>query len=228
MRYLKSNKKRLKEKRGEGTGAEYKPFIKATEFPDYGSAVQFKDWITGREVHMMSHGESIYYHLLRFRDDVTDVREQVPLDPEITRELADMYGITHPGKKDHIMTTDLLVTYEDGHLEAYSVKSAKEGLRDREKEILFLEMQYWEAHSIPWHLVYKSDADIQKAENIRICRMYADIENVVDEVSLIKYLIIHKVITTDMSCPLDFKNLVEEYRDQIEEYKRGCKDDQAG
>ena len=90
----------------------------------------------------MSQGEAMWYFLLRWDDSNIDIREQFPLDNKITVKIADELGIKHPQDRNHIMTTDFLVTKSDNSLHAYSVKVDK-NLNDRTVELLYIEREYW-------------------------------------------------------------------------------------
>ena len=83
---------KLKQNRGTGTGADYIPWIRAREFNSKGTASTFADYKHGREIQVLSQGELYYYYLLRWQDDVVDIREQYPLDFEETIKIADEMG----------------------------------------------------------------------------------------------------------------------------------------
>ena len=84
-----------------------------------------------------------WYYLLRWDDNNIDIREQYPLNREETLAIADKLGVKHPGNNDYIMTTDFLVTKSDNTFHAYSIKTAKDSLSDRDLEILCIEKMYW-------------------------------------------------------------------------------------
>ena len=127
---------------GEGKGKDYVPYIMTPEFNSLGTTSIIKDWKTGRSIHCMSQGEAMWYYLLRWNDSNIDIREQFPLDNKITVKIADKFGIKHPQSSVHVMTTDFLVTKNDGSLHAYSVK-ADRNLNDRTIELLYIEREYW-------------------------------------------------------------------------------------
>ena len=80
-------------KMGQGTGADYKPYITTSEFNSHGTTSVIKDWKTGRSIHCMSQGEAMWYYLLRWNDSNIDIREQFPLDNKITVKIADKLGV---------------------------------------------------------------------------------------------------------------------------------------
>ena len=56
----KSDKAKRKEKYGIGHGADYKPYIRTSEFNSLGTCSNPIDWKTGRTVHLLSQGEKIF------------------------------------------------------------------------------------------------------------------------------------------------------------------------
>ena len=88
--------RKLKEGRGTGTGADYKPWIQAREIGSVGTESVFNDWKHGRPIQCLSQGEMKTYHALRWRDDVLDIREQFPLDLKLTLAIAHRLGLPHP------------------------------------------------------------------------------------------------------------------------------------
>lgn len=112
-----SDQRKRQEGRGTGTEKDYKPYIQAREVNSLGTCSNPIDWKTGRTVELLSQGESALWHILRWDDDVVDIREQYPLDLKQTFKISGKLGIQHPGKNP--MTTDLLATMRDGRLIAY-------------------------------------------------------------------------------------------------------------
>lgn len=155
-----SNKNKFKRKMGTGEGANYKPFITTSEFNSIGTTTVIRAWKTGRGIHCLSQGEMYWYYLLRWDDNNIDIREQYPLNREETLAIADKLGVKHPGNNDYIMTTDFLVTKSDNTFHAYSIKTAKDSLNDRDLEILCIEKMYWKSKNIKYSLLFKTDANI--------------------------------------------------------------------
>ncbi|HYH22514.1 MAG TPA: TnsA endonuclease N-terminal domain-containing protein [Azospirillum sp.] len=102
-----------KEGRGKGHGAEYVPWIKVGDVPSRGRSHRLNGVKTGRLHHLLSDNEANLFRLLDWCDDVTDIREQFPLDREATRRIAEQLGIRHPHdtvtQTPLVMTTDVLV-----------------------------------------------------------------------------------------------------------------------
>lgn len=150
---------KIREKRGTGTGANYKPWIQTGEFGSLGTTSNPIDWKTGRQVQLLSQAETIAWYLLRWDDDNLDVREQFPLDFEETQALAEQFSIKHPTDKNgnkKVMTTDFLVTRRDQEM-AIAVKNDSEGLKDNKRvlEKLYIEKMYWKKRNISFRIYTK-------------------------------------------------------------------------
>ena len=181
-------------KMGQGTGADYKPYITTSEFNSHGTTSVIKDWKTGRAVHCLSQGEMYWYYILRWDDTNIDVREQYPLDFTETVNMANKMGFSPPRE---IMTTDMLVTKKNGIEVAYSVKSDKQ-LSKRQMQLLCIEKQYWLNQGTKCQLVFKSEMNTILASNIRLVTEFYDAALVFDVVSAIKHKIAIKEIEFDM------------------------------
>ncbi len=204
--------KKDKEKRGTGSGADYKPYIKVNEFNSLGTTCNPVDWKTGRTMHFLSQGEMYLYYLLRFRDDVVDIREQFPLVLEDTLRIAKELGYRHPKNNSTRMTSDLLVDFIDGTQKVYSVKrSSKELENKRTKEKLEIEERYWKDRNIEFKTVFTEDLNVQAVANIRLVVEFYNINDVYDEISYIKHLIANKQINIDLTKGLiDYSELRKE------------------
>ncbi len=193
----------MKEQRGEFEGADYNPYIRATEQRGHlGMTSAVKDWLTGRQVHLLSKGEVMLYYILRWRDDVIDVREQYPLPIDKTEPLADRYGLRHPRLKGILtpLTTDLVVTLRNGQMEAYSVKFSRKAFHksERQEKNVFLQKIYWDEADVRFRQVYTDEMNRGLFENIRRVVAYWNPEEVTDKVSLLMHYVAHKQIQIDM------------------------------
>lgn len=193
-RRLSDHTKELR-KMGQGEGADYKPYITTSEFNSLGTTSVIRDWKTGRDVHCMSQGEMLLYYILRWDDENIDIREQFPLDYDETVKIAERMGVPVP---KNIMTTDMLVTREDGSYIAYSVKASKNNLSKRQLELLCIEKQYWLDHGAQYQLVFKTDLNPTLALNIRLVTEFYDVDRVFDTSSAIKHKIAIKKYKFDM------------------------------
>ena len=167
---------------GEGKGKDYVPYILTSEFNSLGTTSIITDWKTGRNIHCMSQGEAMWYFLLRWDDSNIDIREQFPLDNKITVKIADELGIKHPQDRNHIMTTDFLVTKSDNSLHAYSVKVDK-NLNDRTVELLYIEREYWKYNGVPFDMLYSTDVNQVLVNNIRLITEFYNIKEIDMDIS---------------------------------------------
>lgn len=202
---------KVKEGRGLGTGASYKPWIKIRELNSSGTASSFPDWKHGRMVELLSQAELWAYLKIRWNDSVTDIREQYPIDLTATNSIARRLGFRPAGNGQTHMTTDLLVSIDDGGTMAVSVKAERKGLAEdrRRMELLAIEYEYWKACGVPWQIMFKEDLNPVEIRNIRDAVSCYDIRKVTDEYSFIRHLIARKIITVDMTKPIDYRGIIE-------------------
>lgn len=172
---------------GQGHGENYIPYLRVGDFGSKGRTHRILS-LDGRIHHFFSDLERDFYYMLLWKDNIKEIREQFPLDREITQKIADRAGIRHPAdpktKVKIVMTTDFLATVFDGQAEkdvAYSVKFAKElsGQRTREKQ--WLEKEYWAYKGVKWHLVTENSFDRVTARNIRFLMDYYQ-DNIVTDI----------------------------------------------
>jgi len=176
--------KYLKEGRGQGRGADYKPWITIHDFPSQGRSHRALGWKTKRVQHFMSDHELRYLHLLDWSDSVSDVREQFPLiEHEITQEIAKDMGVKHPTDTasgfPYILTTDFLISiHSDGKTQeiARTVKPAKELEGTRVIEKFEIERRYWMAKGIDWGIVTEQEMPRILASNINVIHRAYNLE----------------------------------------------------
>lgn len=203
MSRRKSDKTKQSQHMGTGHGANYIPYITTSEFNSQGTTSVVKDWKTGRRVHCMSQGEALWYYILRWDDNNIDIREQFPLDNELTVKIAYENGFKHPQSETHIMTTDFLVTEADGTLHAYSVKPDR-NLSERTLQLLCIEKIYWITKGCKFDILFKSDVNRVLANNIRLVTEFYDPLMVFDKYSAIKHKIATKEYEIDLKTrPID-------------------------
>lgn len=172
--------KLIKEGRGTGVGAEYKPWIKIQDVPSLGRSTRLKGIKTGRQHEFLSDMEKNYFYILEYSDSVTDIREQYPLlSIEETLSIADELGIQHPKNpktgEDIVMTTDFLITKEvQGKTinVARTVKAKDMLMNKRVIEKFELERVYWERREIDWGIVTEEEIDKVLAKNIGFFHSY--------------------------------------------------------
>ena len=197
-----SLKTKIKEKRGTGTGADYKPFIRVSEFKSDGTASVITDWKHGRAVQCFSQSEVMAYYILRWDDSNIDICEQYPLSSVATNDIREELGFRKVNNPEFVMTSDFLVLKEDGSYEAYSVKYSRELLTDKEKRNILIEKKYWESRGVAFSVIYKEDIDRTFCNNIRMMVAYYDKANVFDAVSEFRHRVAVKEIAVDMKTKL--------------------------
>ena len=82
---LYSNKSKLRQRRDEGHGQTYTPFLYTREVPSFDKATRSKGWKSKRVHHVLSKLESDYVYVLEWSKFVVDIREQYPLPLEGTQ-----------------------------------------------------------------------------------------------------------------------------------------------
>ena len=165
--------KRLQnEKRGQGTGKHYKPFLTVQDVPSKGRIHRRPSLTHNRIVHLLSDLELAVFLIFDWQNSVIDIREQFPLNPETTIDIAKRLGIKHPAYKGiiQVMTTDLLVDFEINGLrsrKAVSVKYSQDLEDERTIEKLELERRFWEKEDIPWFIFTEHEVPVISVKNIR-------------------------------------------------------------
>ena len=207
-----SRKTKILRNMGNGIGKDHRPYITTSEFNSLGTTSVIKNWKTGRAVHCLSQAEAYWFYILCFSDENIDIREQYPLEREITQQIASQFGFKHPGINDeYIMTTDFLVTKDNKTHIAYSVKE-NDMLSDRALQILCIEKQYWQNKGIGFKVLFKKDVNQTLVENIRAVVPFYDINSIFDEYSEIKHLIAIKKVLWDMENVRISNSSIDEWR----------------
>jgi len=213
---------RLKQGRGSGEGAFYKPWILTRELGSLGTTANPIDYKTGRIIELLSRNEYYYWEIMRFKDDVLDIREQFPLQPlSLTMRIAEELGFNHPQFKGKpiIMTTDSLLTTADGYL-ARNIKLKKDLQEYRVQEKFQIEAIYWKLKKIPFKVITEDSIDKQLALNLAFINEYHDIKSVHDDFSIVKHLLSNKLLETDLSRPINLKQLMWDNQTLLQKYKQ--------
>ena len=161
----------IKERRGEGRGKDYKPWITIQDFPSVGRASRIFGWKSGRTHHLMSDWESRLFYMFEWSIEIQDIREQYPLaDLDLAMEIAKEMGIKYPvnrkNKTPYVLTTDFMLTVmqNDKSVQiARTFKTTKDLAKKRAIEKLELERRYWQKHNIDWGIVTEHE----------ICKIFA-------------------------------------------------------
>ncbi len=162
------------EGRGKGHGADYKPWLTIQDVPSDGLASRVPSVKTDRHHELLSNNETALFLLADWSDNVFDVREQFPLDRELTRRIAREMGVRHPvdthSRVDLGMTTDLLIDLKiKGRVHCFprAVKPADMLNDPRVVEKLEIERRYWLIKEEPWALVTDRDLPKVRIQNLR-------------------------------------------------------------
>jgi RNAse (barnase) inhibitor barstar len=165
----------IKEGRGKGDFAEYKPWLTIHDVPSHGVVTRIRGWKSGRLHHYLSeHYELAHHYQMDWAMEVVDIREQYPLLPlDKTIFIAQKLGIRHPidPKTKHpiVMTTDMLLTVRSGgefRYIAHSIKpSAK--LNRRVLDKLQIEKYYHKDLDIEWRLITENQINYDLVENVK-------------------------------------------------------------
>lgn len=140
----------LRERRGQGEHADYRPWLTVQDVPSRGRCHRIFCDKSGRTIHLLSDIEKRVFTAAWWREETVDLREQFPLDREKTRWIAARLGVRHPRDPktgvDIVMTTDVLATVRTSRGIEYHATSAKHGddlktLRTKEKQLI--EKIYW-------------------------------------------------------------------------------------
>ncbi|ABC33679.1 Tn7-like transposition protein A [Hahella chejuensis KCTC 2396] len=161
-----------KEKRGQGFGKDYKPFLTVRDVPSKGRIHRRPALTNNRVVHLLSDLELAVFLLFDWQSAVMDIREQFPLNPEATINIARRLGVKHPAYKGvlQVMTTDLLVDFQiknQHSSQAISVKYAQDLEDERTIEKLEIERRYWEGEGIEWYIFTEHEVPVISVKNIR-------------------------------------------------------------
>jgi hypothetical protein len=162
--------KYVREGRGQGIGADYKPWIVIQDFASKGMVSRVVGVTTGRVHHLMSNLELRLFYLLDWSDEVLDIREQYPLsDLSAAISIAERKEIRYPydivSGFPYVMTSDFYLETRQG-TNVLSVKPSAELSKPRVREKLEIEHRYWNERSVNWSVVTEREINATKATNI--------------------------------------------------------------
>lgn len=153
------------EKRGTGTGASYRPWIEVKDVSSLGRSRRVWSPKTGRVHHLLSDIEHDIFLAAEWSSNVQDIREQYPLDREVTQSIAHKLQIAHPAYPGThvptVMTVDFLLTVSTAQNAntyiAINAKADDEAEDPRSIEKLEIQRSYFEELGFEHHLVYRSN-----------------------------------------------------------------------
>lgn len=173
-----------KEKRGQGTLEDYKPWLTTKDVPSRGRKHRVLGNIVNRVHELFSDLERDAFYIFDFSSNVIDIREQFPLDRDDTLRISDDLGIKHPKdpktQVDIVMTTDFVLTLEDNSEIKEIARTVKyfEDLADsRVLEKLEIERRYWEERNVDdWDIITEKQINRILVSNIDMVRSKYHIE----------------------------------------------------
>lgn len=160
----------LQEKRGQGVGERYTPWILVQDFPSNGMVSRIQGAKTGRTHHLLSNHEMNLFFLLDWSDEVLDIREQYPLlDLQQVIEIAEMAQIRYPYDPvsgfPYVMTSDFYIETTRGPM-VIAVKTTADLDNPRVREKLEIERRYWSKKNVRWRIITEREINQTKARNI--------------------------------------------------------------
>jgi len=163
----------LKEGRGQGHGANYRPWLTVQDVSSHGRSTRIHSFKTDREHHLLSDIETAIFLLLDWSDAVIDIRECFPLGRDETRRIASDMGVQHPTDRNTgveiVMTTDFVVDIQmnnESKLLARSAKPADQLSDQRTIEKQEIERRYWASRTSDWGLITNIDLPTQRVKNL--------------------------------------------------------------
>lgn len=177
---------RLRQRRGEGFGMEYQPWLQVHEVHSEGVSVRTLGLTVPREYHLLSWTlEAGAFEIFDMSDRVRDIREQLPLlNLERYLDLAETLGIKPlmvPGTHELVMpTSDLHVQEQVGGEETHTIYECKPASKLRDERVLEkfeLQRRYWQGSTINglfvhWFIVTEHEIPSAFVENMRQLRPY--------------------------------------------------------
>lgn len=177
----------IKEGRGQGELALYRPWLTIQDVPSSGRVHRFIGWKTTRQHHLFSDLEFNYHCFGDWAENVIDIREQFALERELTLKIAEDLGINHPIDNKTgtpiVMTTDCFLTMREGSSVVYKARTLKyeKDLNDeRVIEKFEIEKCYWERQGIEWAIVTEKELPTTFSNNLKFLRdayFVNDVEN---------------------------------------------------
>lgn len=175
----------LKEKRGQGRGKEYKPWLTIQDVPSSGMEIRLKGTKIERQYDFFSNHEKNYYFILEFADHVEDIQEQYPLlFREETIAIAEELGISHPkdpiSKDNIVITTDFLITIKENNQLKQLARTVKPSDKLDDKRVIEkfeIERVYWERKGIDWKIITEKEINQPLALNLEHLRVFKEINN---------------------------------------------------
>jgi len=164
------NERWIKEGRGQGRNQNYKPWLTVRDLPSEGRSHRVFGHKSQRTHHLFSDLELATFLLLEWHSDTEEIREQFPLELDVTIDLAREGGIVHPANAGVVqyMSSDFLVNSRNPENNKFVLQAKyAEALSDpRTIEKLELERRYWATKEVPWFLITEQNIPSTVFQNI--------------------------------------------------------------
>ncbi len=200
---------------------DYKSSIKASRAKSVGTTSEFVDYKTGRMITCLSQGEMKFWHILRWNDDVIDIKEQYRLDDDLVDKIyIRLFGsksVDIENNNINFLSTDFFVTLKNGENRAFQIKPNENSImNNHDLKRLEVERLYFQSIGIPWKLIYSDDINQIYFDNIKRAVTYYDESKVHDLISSYQHLVATKKIIIDMkSSSINWKKQAEEYFERL-------------
>jgi TnsA endonuclease-like protein len=178
-----THQRRLKEGRGQGDGAQYRPYIYVQDFSSRGQSNRDFGLTTKRQHDLFSKLEHRVY-LVYDNSGLLDIKEQYPLPLELTLRIARQCGIRHPvdrwTKEPIPITTDLVLTIPrpiGSRRVARCIKYSNELIKRRTIEKLELERRTWQQLNSDWGIITERNIDLSLVRNLLWAYKFRSIES---------------------------------------------------
>lgn len=185
----------IKEGRGQGELSEYIPWLKIQDVPSNGNVTRLMGWKTKRQHEFLSNLELGYFYLLEWSEDVYDIREQFPLDIELTHKISEDKGIPHSidssTKVNIVMTTDFFITVLKNNKKTFIARTVKPSTELEDKRVIEkfeIEREYWNSKGIDWGIITERELPKSFIKNIQWVHKYHSLDIEEDEDLAINFL----------------------------------------
>ncbi|UQW97271.1 TnsA endonuclease N-terminal domain-containing protein [Rummeliibacillus sp. G93] len=169
----------MKEGRGQGELIEYIPWLKIQDVPSSGNVTRLMGWKTKRQHEFLSNLELGYFYLLEWSRDVYDIREQFPLDIELTYKISEEKGIPHSIDKSTntkiVMTTDFFITVLKNNKKSFLARTVKPSSELEDKRVIEkfeIEREYWNSKGVDWGIITENELPESLIKNIQWVHKY--------------------------------------------------------
>ncbi|PHR65609.1 MAG: heteromeric transposase endonuclease subunit TnsA [Idiomarina sp.] len=160
----------IKEGRGSGENAEYKPWLTVRDLPSKGRVHRIFGHKSQRIHHLLSDLELSVFLLLEWLPEVTQIREQFPLRRDDTQTIAADAQIKHPSEQgyDNFMSSDFLVNTTSKSQPKFVLQAKYASALDdkRTVEKLEIERRYWQMKGVPWYLITEKQIPKDVVKNV--------------------------------------------------------------